>query len=123
MDRKTIGYWGATALLALAMGGGGIVDLMQGEDVLAVLDRLGYPAYLATLLGVAKLIGVVVVLVPGLPRLKEWAYAGFVIDLIGAFWSHLAVGDPIGEALPPVAVLAITLASWALRPDLRRLGG
>lgn len=121
MTKKTIAYWIATALVTFAMGGGGVADLMQAEDVMASLARLGYPEYLATILGVAKILGVLVILVPGLPRLKEWAYAGMVIDLVGAFASHAFIGDPMADLLPPLIVLAICIASWALRPDARKL--
>lgn len=121
MQKKTIAYWAATVLLAVPMGGGGAADLMRAQPVMESLARLGYPEYLATILGVAKLVGLAVVLVPGLPRLKEWAYAGFVIDLIGAFASHAFVGDPVKDLIPPVAVLILVLASWLLRPASRRL--
>lgn len=123
MNKKTIAYWIATGLLVLPMGGGGVADLMHAEDVMKALAHLGYPEYLATILGVAKLLGVVAILVPGMPRLKEWAYAGFAIDLIGAFASHMWVGDPIADVMPPVIVLGIAMTSWALRPESRRLAG
>ncbi len=121
VTRKSVAYWLATGLLALAMGGGGVLDLTHADAVMDAFSRLGYPEYFATILGVGKLLGVVVVLSPGLPRLKEWAYAGFVIDVSGAFASHLFVGDPLADLVPPIAVLAITMASWAQRPESRRL--
>ena len=123
MTEKTrnLAYWGTTALVCAAMGGGGVLDLMKAEDVMKSLERLGYPDYLATILGVAKLLGVVAILAPGFRRLKEWAYAGMVIDLIGAFVSHLAVGDPVKDLAPPLVVLVLTFASWWLRPASRRL--
>jgi len=121
MQMKTIAYWGTTGMLVLPMGGGGVADLMHVDPVMKALAGLGYPEYLATILGVAKLLGLAVVLAPGLPRLKEWAYAGFVIDLVGAFASHVFVKDPAADLFPPVAVLVLVLASWMLRPDSRRL--
>ena len=120
MNGRTIGYWGATLLFCLVMVGGGVADIVLAEPVKETLVRLGYPSYLGPLLGVFKLLGVAALLIPGFPILKEWAYAGFTFDLIGAFVSHLAAGDPGGEAFPPVAILGIMLASYLLRPESRR---
>lgn len=121
MDRKMIGYWATTGLFCLAMLGGGIGDLFHVESLKEEVMRLGYPEYLLTILGVAKLSGAVVVGAPGLPRLKEWAYAGFTADLLGATVSHAFVGDPLPTTLRPALILCVGLASWALRPDDRRL--
>jgi uncharacterized membrane protein YphA (DoxX/SURF4 family) len=85
------------------------------------MAHLGYPAYVATLIGVWKLLGAVAIVAPGFPRIKEWAYAGMFFDLTGASVSHAASGDPLGNVLTPLFVLAIVLASYALRPESRRL--
>lgn len=121
MKTKQIGYWAATGLVAFAMGAGGAFDLLRAPDVMAAMTHLGYPAYLAPLLGAWKLLGVAAVLAPGLPRLKEWAYAGMVFDLTGAAFSHAAAGDPFGAVATPLALAALVAASWALRPASRRL--
>jgi len=121
MKTRTLAYWTTTALLALAFAFGGVLDLIGSPDVVAGLAHLGYPAYFATLLGTWKLLGVAAILVPGLPRLKEWAYAGMVFDLSGAFVSHAAVGDPFDKLVPPLVLLALLAASWALRPASRTL--
>ncbi len=118
---KIIAYWIFTAATAVAMGGGGVADLMKSPDILATIGRLGYPEYFITLLGVGKVLGAVVILLPKFPRLKEWAYAGIAIDLVSGFVSHLAVGDPIGQAMPALVVLVISLVSYFLRPSSRRL--
>jgi DoxX-like family len=86
------------------------------------MTDLGYPGYVALILGVWKLLGGVVVLAPGLPRLKEWAYAGMIFDLTGAAASHAAVGDPAVNIATPLIIAVIVMASWALRPASRRLG-
>jgi uncharacterized membrane protein YphA (DoxX/SURF4 family) len=119
---RTIAYWGATGLLALAFAAGGAMDLSRSPDVEAAMAHLGYPVYLATLLGVWKLLGAAAVLAPRLPRLKEWAYAGMFFDLSGAAVSHAASGDPAGKVLTPVVLIGLVAASWALRPAARRLG-
>ena len=74
-----------------------------------------------TIIGAAKLLGVVALLVPGWPLLKEWAYAGFAFDLIGATASHIFVGDTLGETLPPVAMFVLGAVSYHLRPAERRI--
>lgn len=85
------------------------------------MATLGYPEYLMTILGVAKISGVIALLIPGLPLLKEWAYAGFTFDILGASASHAFVGDPVGEILIPLVLLTICIASYCWRPPSRRL--
>jgi hypothetical protein len=116
-----IGYWATTGLVAAAFAFGGFMDLSQGADVVAGMQHLGYPLYFATLLGVWKLLGAAAVVVPGWPRLKEWAYAGMFFDLTGAAVSHAAVGDPAGNVITPLVILGLVIASMLLRPAGRRL--
>jgi uncharacterized membrane protein YphA (DoxX/SURF4 family) len=94
MKKIKIFYWIFTVLMVALMGVGAIPDIMSNPDAVTLFAHLGYPAYLLPFLGVAKLLGVVAILVPGFPRIKEWAYAGFVFDLTGAMYSSIAVGDP-----------------------------
>jgi len=121
MNTRKIGYFAVTSVVALAFLAGGVFDLSGAPAAVAGLAHLGYPAYLAPLLGVWKLLGAVAVLVPRFPRLKEWAYAGMVFDLTGAAVSHGVVGDPASNVLIPLALLGLVAASWALRPESRRL--
>ena len=121
MSRNTMAYWGATGLFALLFVIGGTGHLLRVDPIAADMAHLGYPAYLMTILGVAKWLGVVAVLVPGRPLLKEWAYAGFAFDLLGASASHLFVGDPLSETLRPVGVLVVGAVSYHLRPESRRI--
>jgi uncharacterized membrane protein YphA (DoxX/SURF4 family) len=121
---RTIAYWISTVLLAAGYVMGGYMDLAQPAEFMDQAKHLGYPPFFFTILGVWKLGGAVVILAPGLPRLKEWAYAGFVINLTGAIAVHLHAGDPVGQSVPaPAIMLALALASWALRPPARRLAG
>ena len=85
------------------------------------VTALGYPAYLLYILGPAKLAGSFVLAFPGLPRLKEWAYAGFTIDFLGAAASHGLHGDGFGMIVAPLVALAILMGSYLLRPASRRL--
>jgi uncharacterized membrane protein YphA (DoxX/SURF4 family) len=116
-------YFASLAVFALAMLGSGIADVLQPASFQAAMRHLGYPAYVATLLGVWKLLGVLAIVAPGRARLKEWAYAGFTFDLSGAFVSHLVSGDELGKALVPLLLLGIGLVSWATRTPGRRLPG
>lgn len=129
MSMKQIGYWTATTLIGLETLAGGVTDLAHGREslvsgrfVLDVITHLGYPPYLLTILGVWKLLGGIVLFVPGLPRLKEWAYAGIVFELTGAAASWLFHGDNASELIAPLILTAVAIASWALRPPSRTLG-
>lgn len=97
MKKTKIMYWIFTALLVVLMGFGSIPDLMYSPDAVALFDHLGYPTYLLPFLAVAKLLGTAVILIPGFPRIKEWAYAGLTFDLVGATYSSIAVGDPASK--------------------------
>ena len=93
MKKTKIAYWVFTGLMTAALGVGAAYDAASAPEAIAHITHLGYPAYLVPFLGVAKLAALLVILAPGLRRLKEWAYAGLVIDLVGAAYSHFAVGD------------------------------
>jgi len=118
---RTIGYWVATGLLGFAFAAGGLGDLSRSPEVMEGMTHLGYPAYFATILGAWKVLGAVALLVPRFPRLKEWAYAGIIFDLTGAAASHAASGDSVGKVITPLVLVAIAAASWALRPESRKL--
>lgn len=119
--RNRIIYWIATVWLALGMIATGIAQLLRIEDDVKQFMQLGYPPYLMVLLGGWKILGVAAILAPGMPRVKEWAYAGFFFTTTGAIVSHLAVGDPLREALPSTLLLVLTIVSWASRPAGRTI--
>jgi hypothetical protein len=121
MERKSIVYWATTGLFCAVLGFSGVAHSTRLEPMVEAMTGLGYPLYFMTILGIAKLCGVVALLAPGRPLLKEWAYAGFTFNLTGAAASHLFVGDPLSEFLPPVVLLGLGAASYFLRPDPRRL--
>jgi uncharacterized membrane protein YphA (DoxX/SURF4 family) len=118
---RTIAYWITTVLFCFPMAAGGVMDLLQPPEAIEIMKQLGYPQYLLVIIGVAKPLGVILVLAPGLPRLKEWAYAGLIIDLVGASASHAFVGDPIFNVATPILIGALGMVSWYLRPESRRL--
>lgn len=119
--RNKIIYWIATIWLSLGMTSTGIVQLIQMKEEVDMISHLGYPIYFLTLLGVWKLLGVIAVLLPKFPLVKEWAYAGFFFSMSGAVVSHLAVGDEAKEFIGPVLLIVLTVVSWYLRPDNRKL--
>src|SRR5690606_1692192 len=81
---RLVAYWVCTGLFCAAMVAGGVQDLLHTQSVVELFNSLGYPMHLATILGVWKLLGAAALLAPKLPRVKEWAYAGFAFDLTGA---------------------------------------
>lgn len=119
--RNKIIYWIATLWLALGMTSTGIVQLIKMDEEVAKMTQLGYPSYILTILGTWKLLGVVAVLIPRFPLLKEWAYAGFFFNMSGAIFSHLAGGsDPI-EFFGPTLLIVLTVVSWYFRPADRKI--
>lgn len=118
---KKIAYWVATLWLSLGMMSSAIVQLIRVPEGVQGVTHLGYPEYLLTILGTWKILGVAAILAPGFKRLKEWAYAGFFFVASGAMISHLIMRDPFGEVFPSVLLLVLTLVSWYLRPESRRL--
>lgn len=120
---KKIIYWIATVWLSLGMVSSAIVQLMRIPEGVQSVTHLGYPEYLLTILGTWKLLGAVTILAPGFARLKEWAYAGFFFVASGALFSHVTMRDSLGDIFPSVLLLILTVVSWYLRPESRKLAG
>jgi uncharacterized membrane protein YphA (DoxX/SURF4 family) len=121
MNTRSIVYWITTALTAFVFLSGGIVDIARPKSALDGMLHLGYPAYFMVILGVWKVLGGIAVLAPRWPLIKEWAYAGMLFDLTGASASHASSGDPLAKVLTPLIIVAVVVASWALRPASRTL--
>lgn len=121
MNVRIIAYWTVTAFVAFALLSGGAASVARAEPNVRGMAELGYPAYLLLVLGAWKLLGGLAILLPRLTLVKEWAYAGIVFDLTGAAVSHLAAGHSPAKVAVPLVLLALALASWALRPGSRRL--
>ena len=126
--RNKIIYWIATIWLALGMLSTGTLQLlkMKAEGAVAPpgvygITHLGYPVYLLTILGVWKILGVIAVLIPKFPLLKEWAYAGFFFAMTGAVISHIVSGDSAKEIIPSLLLLILTVVSWYFRPESRKI--
>ena len=111
-------YWISTILFVLLMAFLASQELQHAPDLLEAMDYLGFPAYVLTMLGTAKLLGIPVLLIPRWPHLKEWAYAGYAFDLGGGFIAHLITGDTLERTLPSLvclAILVVAYVSWRLR--------
>lgn len=123
--RNKIIYWIATIWLSLGMISTGTVQLLKlkgdGPGSLDTMTHLGYPAYFVTLLGIAKILGVITLLIPKFPLLKEWAYAGFFFMMSGAIFTHIAAGSSMSEIFPSLLLLILIVVSWYFRPSDRKI--
>lgn len=126
--RNKIIYWVSTIWLSLGMLATGTVQLfrMRAEGAVSPpgvygITYLGYPVYFLTILGVWKILGVIALLTPKFPLLKEWAYAGFFFIMSGAVFSHIALHDSVNEIFPSLLLLTLTVVSWYFRPTNRKI--
>ena len=112
MKKQNTLYWILTALMSAFMLMGALPDVVRSATALAWFVHLGYPSYLLPFIGIAKILGVIAILSRATQRLKEWAYAGLVFDLLGAFYSHVSVGDSISGWIFSVIGLLLVAASY-----------
>ena len=119
--RNKIIYWTATLFLSVGMLAGGIQQMLQIGGYNEIVTKLGYPLYLLSIIGTWKILGVIAILIPKYPLLKEWAYAGFFFVMTGAAISHLAVGQPFAETMPALILLVAIVLSWYFRPTDRKI--
>jgi hypothetical protein len=115
-------YWTATGLLAAFIFMTAVPDVLKASQALEVFARLGYPVYLLPFLGTAKILGAITLVTPRLQTLKEWAYAGITFDLVGAFYSHLSVGDGPDVWVFSVVGVLLLASSYFLRRRVLTLG-
>ncbi len=119
--RDKIIYWVATIWLSLGMLSTGIVQLLKIEEEVQKIDILGYPSYFLTIIGIWKVLGVVAILIPKFPLVKEWAYAGFFFLMTGALFTHFASGDSAIAYFGASLLLVLGFLSWYFRPADRKL--
>ena len=108
----TITYWTLTGLFAAAMLMDGIAGIVQEKTGQEVMRHLGYPMYVLIIFGSAKILGVIALLQPKFKTIKEWAFAGFSFNFIGAFASRAFVGDETGLLIPPLVMLAVMFLTY-----------
>jgi uncharacterized membrane protein YphA (DoxX/SURF4 family) len=120
-DRRPTVYWVVTVIAALLFAVPGTALIFHVPHFADEMARLGYPSYFLGLLGIFKVMAAVAIVAPGFARLKEWAYAGMMFDIIGAIVSHAAVGDAVATMVVPVVIAGVLVTSWMLRPPSRTL--
>ncbi|MEO6523251.1 MAG: DoxX family protein [Mucilaginibacter sp.] len=120
--RNTIIYWIATGLMAFGMLVSGLQQIFRAKAMADMLAHLGYPLYFMNIIGVWKVLGVIVILIPGFKLAKEWAYAGLFFAMTGALVSHLASGDyGVKELIGPLMQTVFIILSWYFRPVDRKI--
>lgn len=119
MKSTKIIYWIFTGLLVILMLFSAFASMKPTPDGIAMMKHLGYPYSVLQLLSVAKILGVIAILVPGFPRLKEWAYAGFTFDLAGAIFAGLMAGDPVSQWIFVIIGLLLIFGSYIFYHKLK----
>ena len=119
---KSIVYWMTTGIVVAAMFSGGIAELARRPETINGMRQLGYPVYFVMIIGFWKLLGSLSLLIPGMPRVKEWAYAGIFFNMTGAAVSHFVCHDAAWHVGVTLGLAALAVASSALRPASRALG-
>ncbi|MEZ0608172.1 DoxX family protein [Fibrella sp. WM1] len=112
MKTTNLIYWITTGLFAFVMLGSAIPDIMVMPEAVQGFKEIGLPAYLLPLVGWAKLFGVIALFVPGFPRLREWAYAGLMIDILGAIYCIAMSGKPLGTWAPILVIPLVGYVSY-----------
>jgi hypothetical protein len=110
MKKTNTIFWIVTILFSAFMLFASIPDIMNSPDAKAFMSHLGYPVYFTPFIGVLKVLGIIAILVPGYPRITEWAYAGLFFDLIGATYSQIA-NDGFA---PAVLFMLLPLIFWGI---------
>jgi uncharacterized membrane protein YphA (DoxX/SURF4 family) len=118
MARK-IAYWVSTGLVAVMSLMAAFAYLSGSPQAVEGFARAGYPQQLRIILGIAKPLGAIALLVPGMPKLKEWAYAGFTFAWICAVIAHYLANDG-AKTFAPVILLALLAVSYVTRPVSRQ---
>jgi DoxX-like family len=119
--RKLVWYWIITAILSFCIFSGGLAQTVQAKGVVEGFKPLGYPTYFISLIGIWKILGIIAILIPKFPLLKEWAYAGLFFTMSGAVISHIASNDVKVQIIAPIVLAVFTILSWYLRPPSRKL--
>ncbi len=120
---RLVGYWLVTAALAANYAFAGVMYVQLNPQVIEGAKMLGYPLYFFQMLGVGKLLGAIVIVIPKTPLFKEWAYAGILINLIAASYSNYSSHAETWHVIMPLVMLLIAAVSWSLRPASRRFSG
>ena len=118
MKSTKIIYWTTTILFAAFMIFSAIPDIAMTDDTKQFMRHLGYPDYFMPFIGVAKLLGSIAILTPGLKKIKEWAYAGLIFDLIGAVYSNIMIDGFQPGLLVMIPVFIVAIVSYLYNQKL-----
>ena len=112
MKRINVFYWILTGLFTFVLFGSAIPDVLMMDVAKQGFKEIQMPQYLLPFVGVAKMLGVIAILIPGKPRLKEWAYAGLTFDLIGATYAVAASGKALENWVPMLLLILLAFSSY-----------
>jgi len=121
MKKINIFYWICTGNLIPGLGIGSIYGIILHPGSTEQFVRLGYPVYLAPFMGVARILALIVIVIPKYPRLKEWAYAGLAFDIIGAIYSQIATGQSLTALFFPFVAILFLSGSYFFYHKRQRL--
>lgn len=120
MKKINIIYWILTSLFAFLMLGSAIPDILMMPIAIQGFKEISLPAYLLPLVGIAKALGVIAILIPSYPRIKEWAYAGLTFDLLGAIYCVAAGGKQASDWIPMLILPVLAFSAyWAYHRRLK----
>ena len=124
MKKLKIFYWIFTVLMVVGLGLGSLFNAMSSpESVDLITGKLGYPEYVVPFVGVVKILGLIAILIPGFPRIKEWAYAGLIFDIVAAFYSHVAIGAPATDLIGFPVFVGVIFGSYYFYHRIRKASG
>jgi hypothetical protein len=112
MKRLKLFYWIATGLMCVFMLLGATMDVLKTPDAIKFINEIGYPEYFIRFIGVMKISGIIAILIPKFPKIKEWAYAGLAFDTFGATYSHIANGDGADKFMPALLGFILVMTSY-----------
>ena len=119
IKRRSIAFQVITVVIAIAYLITGLGNILPITHIAQDMAHLGYPAYFLKIIGVWKILAAIVIVVPNIPRIKEWAYAGMIFDLTGAAFSRFAIGDPLAQIIIPLGIAALVTMNYLLRHSLQ----
>jgi len=120
MKKDKIIYWISTGLFALFMLFSSIGHITSSQEAITFMNQIGYPAYILPFLGWAKVLGIIGILVPGFPRIKEWSYAGLTYDLLGALFSVIMINGIRIEMSFFILIFAFMIVSYIYNGKLNK---
>ena len=114
MKRTNVIYWILTGLLALLILPGAVMNMLSTKESVEIFQHINFPKYMIPFLGTAKVLGIIAILIPGYPRIKEWAYAGLFYDLLGAGYAGFSSGDSFIRLIGIIVGLSMIMGSYLL---------